>query len=56
MLFPLICCPARGKVRIDMAIVSGDARESVDPEEVESKWLKGGSSARGYIIILKVKI
>ena len=40
--FPLLCCPAHEKV--EMEIVSGDARESRF-QEVESKWWKGVSLA-----------
>ena len=36
---PLLCCNDYKK--LEMAIVSGDARES-HTKEVESKWLKGG--------------
>ena len=54
MTFSSSCCPDCDK--LETPIVSEDARRNSDSKEVESKWLKGGSSARGYIIILKLKI
>ena len=53
--FPLLCCPAHEKGEYKCQL-RARMRGKVDYKEVESRWLKGGSCARRYIIISKVKI